>query len=92
MPTMIKDILERGWKDMHIGCYPCTKRTTFEKGNYWLTLDTRHYYSDFDFIEVSVRDPALEMSKVGDNRGTPWFSFRYNGLETLEALESLLIW
>lgn len=89
---MIQDFIQREWVDMKIGCYPCTKRTTFNKGNYWLTYDERHYYTGHDFIEVTVRDPSLESTKVGDNRGTYYFSFVYKGIETLDALESLLTW
>lgn len=87
---MIEKILDKGWKLMDAK-FQHKNRNTFEKGNYWLTLDTRHDYVDNNFIEITVRDPALEMEKVGDNRGTPWFSFKYNGIETLDTLEKLLI-
>lgn len=90
---MIQEILDAGWKEM-IFISPIREiknRKNFEKGNYWLTFDNRKDYVNHPFIEITIRDPALESERVGDNRGTHWFAFKYKGLETLEHLDKLLI-
>lgn len=89
---MIQEILDAGWKEMKF-TYPIQEirgRKSFEKGNYWLIFDDRKDYVNHPFIEITIRDPALESQRVGDNRGTHWFAFVYRGVETLEQLDKLL--
>lgn len=86
----MKELLEElGWKENPKYFLAHLKRTFYEKGNYWLIID--HQRPLDIHIELMVRDPALEGERVGDNRNTYYFAFKYKGSETIENLEKLLI-
>lgn len=89
---MKQEILDAGWKEFDVTpARRAEHRVSFEKGNYFLTLDTR--WDERPYIELMLRDIALE----GDRTGAQYpeyfkVYFKYRGPETLQALESLLTW
>lgn len=88
--TPTDTILQAGWTKMRIESNRNPDgRTAFEKGNYWLFLDTRHRYLPQDFIEISVRDPVAHIDRVGDDRTIYFFSFIYTP-EVIGHLDNLL--
>lgn len=88
----MKELLEKlGWKEDPKYVLSHLKRTFYEKGNYWLVTDENLHYTKEPFIELMTRDPALEGERVGDNRNTYYWAFKYKGPQTIEDLEKLLI-
>lgn len=88
----MNDIEMLGWKRMESKFNNIIDRVMYEKGNYWLCLDTRRTYNSHDYITIMVRDPAFENDKIGTDISHYAFSFIYRGRKTIRQLEKILSW
>lgn len=86
---MKQEILDAGWEYRNIERLP-KFRTFYQRGNYWLILDEGERFNSGPYIEISVRDPSLHATEVGDNLTIYLFSFKWRGSETVEAINKLL--
>lgn len=86
----MKEILDAGWIP-YISKYQPSgdKRELYEKGNYWMTYDGAYSYTGKPYLLLMVKDPVEHMDSVGDNDGRTFFTCKYKGKETLNAINEL---